>query len=311
MKNVWNFLGEIKVAFVLLVAAAATLLTGAFYAEHNFSLFRELNRMRVQDWLAVHLAAQPEITWWVPLLFVIMAALGINTFICASNRFARLWRQRRTLLVGRFFYLLAPSLVHFLFITIMLGHLATFGLGKWQAIPITAGGQLTIVDGGEPYRVQSVQDRFFPETAALHNRIAQTVVTLTDGDEKLTHLQYARPVFKNDRFLLLDKTKPGHGAAKKKLLPGTDEETCNKAHVYVEKNRPRIVGRQLLLIVSDPGLVVIVSGLTLIMILMVGYFLAQTRGNRRQNQTGTGARLFPESGCLWLDCDPENRTRSL
>ena len=288
MKNVWNFLGDIKVAFVLLLAAAATLLAGAFYAENNFSLFRELNRMRVQDWLAVHLAARPELVWWVPLLFVIMTALGINTFICASDRFVRLWRQRRSLPAGRFFYLLMPSLVHFLFITIMLGHLATFGLGKWQTMPLEAGVELTFA-GGVPYRVQSVQDRFFPETTALHNRIAQTVVTLVGNDENLTRLQYTRPIFKDGRFYLLDKIKPGHGAAKKKFLPGTDAETCNKAHVYVEPQKARKEGRQLLLIVSDPGLVVIVSGLTLIMVLMLGYFLVQTNGNGRKIHTGNDA----------------------
>ncbi len=283
MKKVWNWLGDIRVAFILLITASATLMTGAFYAERHFSLFRELNRMRIQDWLSVHLAAQPQWVWWVPLLFVVMAALGINTFICASNRVARLLRQRRTLSPGRFFYLLTPSLVHFLFLIIMLGHLTTFVAGNWQPHPLEPGRDIRIAGDRQPYQVQAVQDHFFPETATLHHRIAQTTVTLSGADGKMTRLQYTRPVFMDGRFFLLDKVKEGNSAAKKRMLSAADKETCNKASVYIEADKTRRDGRQLLLVISDPGLAWIVSGLTLIMILMIGYFFVQTNsaGNKK------------------------------
>lgn len=284
MRKLWNFLGDIKVAFILLMAASATLMAGAFYAERHFSLFRELNRMRIQDWLPGHLAAQPEWVWWVPVLFVVMAALGVNTFICASNRVARLLRQRRTLPTGRFFYLLTPSLVHFLFLIIMLGHLTTFVAGRWQTVPLATGQDVSIEGDRQPYRVQAVQDRFFPETTALHDRIAQTTVTLAATDGKMTRLQYTRPVFMDGRFFLLDKIKKGKGAAKKRIFTATDKETCNKANVYIEADKGRKKGRQLLLIISDPGLAWIVSGLTLIMMLMIGYFFVQANsaGNKKK-----------------------------
>jgi len=51
MKSIWTAIGDIRVAFVLLIAASATLFTGALYAGSNFSLFHELNRHRIQDWL--------------------------------------------------------------------------------------------------------------------------------------------------------------------------------------------------------------------------------------------------------------------
>ena len=288
MKKVWYFLGDIRAAFILLITASATLMTGAFYAERHFSLFRELNRMRIQDWLPVHLATQPQWVWWVPLLFVVMAALGINTFICASNRVARLLRQRRTLPPGRFFYLMTPSLVHFLFLIIMLGHLTTFVAGSWQTVPLETGRVVSVAGDHRPYRVQAVEDHFFPETAALHNRIAQTTVTLAGADGKMTRLQYTRPVFMDSRFFLLDKTKKGNSAAKKIILPAADKETCNKASVYIEADKARRYGRQLLLVISDPGLAWIVFGLTLIMILMIGYFFVQTIGAGNNNKGGIG-----------------------
>lgn len=278
IKKTWHILGDTRIAFFLLLAASATLLTGAFYAEHNFSLFRELNRMRIQEWFPVHWVAEPERVWWVPLLFLFMTGLGINTFICASNRVARLLRQRHTWPAGRFFHLLTPSLIHFIFLIIMLGHLTTFVAGNWQTIPLKADGEVAIAGGDRPYRVQKLRDQFYPDASALHDRIAQTRVNLATPDGETIHLAYTRPVLADGRFFLLDKVKSGKGAAKRKILPGADKETCNKANVYVEADKKRKKGRQLLLVVSDPGLPLIVTGLTLIMVLMIGYFLFQTNG---------------------------------
>jgi hypothetical protein len=273
MKIIWNVLGDIRVAFILLMAASATLLTGSFYAGRNFALFMELNRLRIQDWLPTHLADQPGVAWWVPLLFLIMGMLGVNTFICATNRMARLIRQRRGMPPGRFFHLLTPSLVHFLFIMIMIGHLTTFTAGRWQTLPLVADSSLSIAPGSAPIHVQALNDRFFPETSVLRDRIAQTTVTLVDANQEIMQLQYARPAYRDGRFFFLDKIKKGKSKVKERVLPSTTDETCNKAHVYVETNQARMEGRQLLLIVSDPGLAIIVTGLTLIMVLMIGYFL--------------------------------------
>jgi hypothetical protein len=288
VKRIWNVLGDTRIAFFLLFSSSATLLTGAFYAENNFSLFRELNRMRIQEWFPMHWSADPEKIWWIPLLFIFMTGLGINTFICASNRVARLLRQRCTWPAGKFFHLLIPSLIHFIFLIIMLGHLTTFGTGSWQSFPLKADGELVIAEGDRIYRVMEIRDRFFPDGSALHSRIAQTNVSLAAADGKATHLAYTRPVLTDGRFFLLDKVKSGKGAAKRKILPQADKETCNKANVYVESDKQRKKGRQLLLVVSDPGLPLIISGLILIMILMVGYFLFQPNGNAKNNKRRIG-----------------------
>ena len=279
MKKIWHILGDTRIAFLLLLAASATLLTGAFYAEHNFSLFREPNRMRIQDWFPAHWAAEPQRVWWVPLLFLFMTGLGVNTFICASNRIARLLRQRRTWPVGKFLHLLTPSLIHFIFLVIMLGHLTTFVAGNWQTLSLAADADVTIAGASASYRVQGLRDQFYPDASALHDRIAQTRVDLATADGETIHLAYTRPVLNDGRFFLLDKAKAGKSAAKRKILPQADKETCNKANVYVEADKKRKKGHQLLLVVSDPGLPLIVTGLTLIMGLMIGYFLFPPTGN--------------------------------
>ena len=272
VKKIWNILGDIRISFVLLLAASATLFTGSIYAGNHFSLFREMNRLRVQDWLAVHWASHPELVWWIPLLFVIMGVLGLNTFICATNRVARLISQRATLAPWHFFYLLIPSLVHFLFIFIMIGHLTTFLTATWQTQPIDVGTQVTLEGGRKIFSVAALEDRFFPETSGLRHRIAQTSVRLVSEGKEIT-LQYLNPVRLDGRFLFLDKIKERQKFKAEMMPPSTDDETCNKAPVYKKEQK----ARQLLLIVSDPGLCLIVTGLTLVMCLMTLYFLVQGR----------------------------------
>lgn len=71
MKTIWTVLGDLRIAVVLLMAATATLLIGSVYANRNFSLFMELNRARIQDWLPDQLASRPELVWWIPVLLIV------------------------------------------------------------------------------------------------------------------------------------------------------------------------------------------------------------------------------------------------
>lgn len=284
MKSIWDLLGDIRTAFTLLIAASAILLTGSFYAEHHWALFKELNRTPVQQWLTMHFADQRAQIWWVPTLFVIMTALGLNTLICAGNRVLRLLRQRRSTAPARFFYLLAPSLIHFLFIVIMIGHLITFTTGRWLSVPLKSGAPAT-TDSGKQYQVKAIVDRYYPETSALRDRISQTIVILEDADRNAFHLQYLKPAFTGGRFMLLDKIENSRATDGGQTAAPTSEDTCNQAQVYKVTNKTEKQGRQRLLIVSDPGLFPIVAGLTLILAVMAAYFYVQTKANHVSKKT--------------------------
>ncbi|MDY0311465.1 MAG: nucleoside deaminase [Desulfobacterales bacterium] len=276
LKSIWNALGDIRLAVILLLTASATLLTGAFYAEDHFSIFMALNHMRIQDWLPSQWASQPELVWWIPVLFAIMALLGVNTFICAANRCLRLVGQRRNMAAGRFFYLLTPSLVHFLFITIMLGHLATFTAGRWQRLPLAADSPIAVSPEAPGYRVAAIRDEFYPESSALGGRLRQTAVALEGAGGQALQLQYGRPVFIDGRFLLIDKAPQGE-KAHKKPMPAGSPPARRPGPASAEAAQGPEAAPPMLLIVSDPGLGVILFGLTLIMTLMIGYFLFKSK----------------------------------
>jgi hypothetical protein len=125
--------------------------------------------------------------------------------------------------------------------------------------------------------VQSLWDTFFPENSVMRDRIFQTRVTLKNEEGKEIALQFTKPVFIDGHYLFLDKKKE----QKKEDLEAKlgeniqDDENCNKAYIYIEKERDKQEGELLLLTVFDPGLYAIVLGLTFIMGLMIWYFIAQ------------------------------------
>ncbi|BBO90157.1 hypothetical protein [Desulfosarcina ovata] len=295
MKRIWTVLGDIRVAVVLLMMASATLFTGTFYAGRNFVLFSEMNRQTVQAWLAMNLSARPETVWWVPVLFVIMGALGLNTFICATNRFVQIVAKRQSLTRGRFVYLLIPSMVHFTFIIIMLGHLTTFVTGSWQTLSLETNQRFTVDGSPTPYRVQAIEDRYFPAPSAMGDQISQTVVTLSDADQDVITLRYGRPVRVDGRFFFLDKIKQKR-RTKTRIAPPADDPTCNQAEVFNNPGKTPKRSDQLLLVVSDPGLAVILCGLALILCLMTGYFLVQTANNRHGRKVGKRPAAIAQQG---------------
>ncbi len=279
MKRVWNFLGDIRISFVLLISASVVLYLGSVYANHHFAFFRALNEIRVQDWLTEHIPVHVELAWWVPVLFVVMGLLGLNTFICACNRVSELIPRRGAMPQILFLHKLTPSIVHFLFLVIMAGHLITFTMGKWDRFPIEEGSVVTV--GKETFlTVQSVQNRYFPEESKMRERISQTEVVLLDAQKNEIKIEYTKPAFVNGACLHLDRVKiRKKDEVKKRLIEksGNDEETCNKANVYHDKKAMKQNPNPQILIVSDPGLYIIISGLTLIMGLMSWYFIFKER----------------------------------
>ena len=86
IKRIWDFLGDIRLSFWLLLAAAALFLAGMFHSSFDYSYFRAMNELRIQDWLARELPSRPGANWWLPLLVCVLFLLGVNTVICTINR---------------------------------------------------------------------------------------------------------------------------------------------------------------------------------------------------------------------------------
>ncbi len=276
VKIIWNFLGDLKLAFWLLLTASGILVIGSYYTNAHFSFFRTLNETRIQDWLAQYLLSHFHLTWWLPLLFVAMGLLGMNIFICTTNRIIALIHLRKKMKRSLFIVRLAPSVIHLIFLYILIGHLMTFTLGRWERVSLEQGKTITIGEKTFNVNVRTISNTYYPENSSLRDRISQTSVLLNDADGNNLALSYLHPVHYRGHYLFLDMIKQRKKDSFKKQPVSTifpKGETCNKApvfHANTQKNNQKL----LLLCVSDPGRLVIISGLAGILIVMIAYFVA-------------------------------------
>lgn len=285
IKKIWDSLGDIRLSFWLLLAAASLFLTGMVYASLDFSYYRAMNEIRIQDWLSRELPARPGANWWLVPLIGVLFLLGVNTVICTINRI-------RALMSGhakhdyRFMVSLFPSAIHILFITVMIGHAVTICTGTWKRVPLSEGASIRIDPSLPEMTVTKIEDEFFPENSRLFNRIRQTTVTLLNDSGGELRLSYLDDIRYGDYRLHLDMVKkktPGNHENRHAQMADS-KETCNRSETFRSGERKREPAQEIyLLAITDPGLPVILTAFSLILILMIWYFI-ETLRKREKNE---------------------------
>jgi hypothetical protein len=287
IKRTWDFLGDVRLSFWLLLAAAALFLAGMFHSTFDYSYFRAMNELRIQDWLARELPSRPGANWWLPLLLCVLFFLGVNTVICTINRVIALFAgQKRS--GYHFVQSLLPSIVHLLFITVMIGHAITATAGSWTRRPLAQGEQVVIDPSVPPLAVHSIRDTYYPTGSLMANRIRRTEVILKGENTLTIPLSFLESVSYHGYRLQLDMVKHkkepiADAVAKPKIV---DSEICNKAETFRSVERRRESSQKLLILaIRDPGLPVRLAAFTLILIIMTWYFvsLAVTRNGTGEN----------------------------
>lgn len=279
IKKIWDFLGDIRLSFWLLLAAAGLFFTGMLHSSFDFSYFRAMNELRIQDWLARELPARPGANWWLVPLLGALFLLGVNTVICTANRVVALFRSR-TRTDYRFMISLFPSIIHVLFITVMIGHAVTITMGTWIRIPIAEGAVLRINPDLPPLSVERIEDTYFPKGSRIEKRIMQTSVTLAGEDGAKMRLSYLDDIRYGGYRLHLDMVKEKVRFTHRDLhvQASEDGETCNRAEMYRSRERKREPSQRIfLLAIADPGLPVILTAFSLILIIMTWYFVEALR----------------------------------
>ena len=276
----WDFMGDLRLTIYLLISSALLFFTGAYYSNLEFTLLANLNEMRIQDWMTQYLISGLDKTWWLPLLIIVLAILGINTFICSWNRIRMLITHRNRMHLGAFMINLTPSIIHCLFLTVMLGHAMTSTLGSWQRISLEKGEVISISDQHPNLIVDSIESEYFPKDSNMRERIKQTTVKLKNKDGNIFQVSFLNYLSLKGYHLHLDMNKKRQ-KGKDKKKPGSDinePETCNKAHIFhVTKRQERKTRKLFLLVTDDPGLYIIITSFVLILILMLWYFIEYSR----------------------------------
>lgn len=282
IRKLWNFIGDIRLSFWLLLAAAALFFTGSLYTSLDFSYFKAMNELRIQDWLSRELPARPGANWWLVPLIAVLFLLGMNTVICTLNRAFALF-SARTKTDYRFVLSLLPSAVHILFITVMLGHAVTITTGSWTRLPLAEGAELKIDPSIPPLTVDTIKDEFFPEGSLLANRIRQTTVLLTggSGEIRLSYLDSIRYGAHRLHLDMVKKKNPGDHENRHAQMADS-KETCNRSETFRSGERKREPAQEIyLLAITDPGLPVILASFSLILVIMTWYFIESMRRRDR------------------------------
>lgn len=273
MKRFLDIIGDLRIAFWLLLAVAVIMWIGSLYASAEYQLFDSLNGVRVQDWFSEKGLGALSSTWWLPALFFAFALLGLNTAACTLRRVMALWPRRTDMPAKRFMVLLSPSIIHLLFIGMLSGHLLTFTALTQEKAPIEEGVVLDLAGTGE-FMVKSVKNEFFDKGSLLADRIRQTTVELSfmkNGVERTVPLEFLHSISMNGALLQLDMQKRKMSGAP--ITQNPADETCNKEHNYhyaelLKETRPQLY----IIATRDPGLFILIPGFALVILVMGWYF---------------------------------------
>ncbi len=277
MRRLLDIIGDLRIAFWLLLAVAVVMWAGSIYALKDYALFNSLNGVRVQDWFTSTGWANLSSTWWIAVLFILFTLLGINTLACTAKRILAVWPKRNELPAKRFLVLLSPSIIHLLFLVILMGHFIGFTAIKQERVPLIEG-TVVIVPEYKSLKVMRIEHRYFPENSLMNDRIFQSLVTLVpEGNDtaKPMSLEFLKPLYAGDTILQLDlekKKKPGV-----QMIEEPKKENCNKEHQYHYGEQQKAAQPKLFIVMTkDPGLYLLIPGFVLMILVMGWYFYQVT-----------------------------------
>ncbi|MBN1532440.1 MAG: hypothetical protein JXA20_07245 [Spirochaetes bacterium] len=280
MKRFLDIIGDLRIAFWLLLSAALVMWIGSIICLNNYSLIDSLNGSRIQEWLPAHLRQHPGATWWIPLLFLVFFLLGINTMACTARRILNLIPAGRGMSAKGFLVALSPSIIHLLFMLMLSGHLLGFAMVEFEKVPVRQGEEAVLKNVGT-VRVASVTHQFFPRDSLLRGRVRQSRMILEfprQGVPETAVLEFLRPVYRGGYIIQLDMERK-----KRTETPRiADPETCNR-ETHFNFSGPKNAGspRLYLAVTRDPGLFVLFPGFIAVILIMGWYFYQVTLGSGR------------------------------
>jgi len=89
-------------------------------------LFAPLNDIGVIEWSETYGLHNLEHTAWFFILIILLTFLGVNTFICTTDRMLVLTRARKNMEPLRFMFSLAPHVMHYAVLIILSGYLCSY-----------------------------------------------------------------------------------------------------------------------------------------------------------------------------------------
>ena len=252
LKSLWRFAGNVRLTFWLVMLISGTLAIGSYFIRYSPQVFRPLNGLLFQAWFRAYGEAYLSRIWWLLVLFSLLTALGINTIACTIDRLYALWKKRSQIGYGVFFPKAVPSMIHICFLVILSGHLLSLVSGMNREIPVIPKSA-NILPGQSSVSVLDQNCDFYDSPDLLKGILKQCAVSLElrrPGETTFKKINFMRPFFWHGFSFHLSRDKKSDG-------PGL-----------------KIVVKR------DPGLKLILSGFTVLVLLMLWYFLRLNKDSK-------------------------------
>ena len=127
VKNIWHWAGNIYVTMGIFCFMILDLLNGYIMLKYHAHLFEPINDMGFIKWAATFGKESPGKTAWLFILVIFLGLLGVNTFVCTTDRVIKLWQNRhRFKRVSRFILRFGPHVMHYSMLIMFLGYLVSY-----------------------------------------------------------------------------------------------------------------------------------------------------------------------------------------
>ena len=148
MKKIWKGLGSIQLTIIVLLLLVCDLAGGYVSLKGSEKIFKPLNDLGLIEWINTYGRTYPGHTVWLFVLFVLLFLLGINTFVCTTDRVSALIENRKHF-TNRLRFLLKFSvhIIHYALIIILAGYLISYLYATTCSTMIIALKQDAIVPG--------------------------------------------------------------------------------------------------------------------------------------------------------------------
>jgi hypothetical protein len=270
IKKIWDFCGDIKVNFWLILAISLNLAIGSYFIRYNPKLFAPLNQSLIQDWFMEYGQYQPGKICWLAIFLVLAFFLGTNTFACAAKRIIQLWPQKNQLGFRMFSIKIAPSLVHLLFLIVLAGHFASLIIGYQQNIPVQLNQKIYLPEGNSVEVISQYIERY-TAPKAFDGAIRQCTVILKIRNKEAVgtkELSVLNPVYWQGMSIHLD------------VLTKRDSQKTEAS--------PELK----LIVKKDPGIAVVIMCFAAICLLMLWYFPQRKKPEESKSGFRENGNLF-------------------
>lgn len=265
---VWNALGSVRLTILLCLALCLDLIAGYVCLDGNSHIFSPMNETGLQEWAVTYGMNSLPLTAWFFILLGLLFFLSVNTFICTTERLYTLFRARKAFTRWKFACRLAPHLMHYAMIIMLLGYLTSYLFS--QVIPFVTlipGSSCTLPDGSCVISLERFEPVFSDSDrlGTYRNRVIEprAFLKLTDGNSsKIRMINGKAPLrFAGYNLFLMDFSPKKKGG-------GMSNRTC-------------IV----LLVRKDPGVIFYMTGVFLFstgLLIYVAQFINTKKDNKEE-----------------------------